>query len=326
MQAVLASTGELLGLEVELPWVARLAEEAAGGQPLSTDLDAATVRLRVEREQRMFDVSGWEVLGRGIWRRGAEVVVADACSSGFALRVSTEAGLPEITARWRPSPAQRLAQVLLPARSRLLVRQVLLQYPLLWWAGVQGRSPLHTSLLSVGGQCLLLAGPSGVGKSSLVVAEMEHGAHVCSDNLVVSDGHWAWGLVEPLRVVGGTGRAMPHGRREVAVQDRLLTGRPDVVVVLRRDPSAARPYLQPCTEERAQRVLIAGTYAAGELRRYWQLAGLLSLATGLGEPHPDVRRTSHDLTSRLPCVELALGSAIGPHMTDLRPRLQELSC
>lgn len=326
MRASLSSAGELLGMDVQVAWVARIVEQSVGGQPLGRDVDAATVRLRVERTHRLFDVTGWEVVGRNAWRRGHELVLENACSSGFALRVCLTSGIPEITARWRPTLGQRAAAVLLPGRFHLLVRQVLLQYPLLWWASCRGRAPLHTSLVAVAGQSLLLAGPSGVGKSSLVLAELSRGAQVCSDNLVVSDGHWAWGLVEPFRIAGGTGRKMPHGRREVSVGDRLMTGRPDVVVVLRRDPSAARPYVMPCDPDRAQRVLVSGTYAAGELRRFWQFAGLLALGTGLGEPHPDVGRRSRELTDRLPCVELALGDVPGPHITDLQQRLQELSC
>jgi hypothetical protein len=54
-------------------------------------------------------------------------------------------------------------------------------------------------------------------------------------------------------------------------------------------------------------VLVAGTYAAGELRRYWQFCATLALATGMGPAHPPVSEVAHDFAHRLPCVRARVG-------------------
>jgi len=54
----------------------------------------------------------------------------------------------------------------------------------------------------------------------------------------------------------------------------------------------------------AARELVAGTYMAGELRRFWSFAATLALATGAGPAHPDVCGMAALLASRLPCFEV----------------------
>jgi hypothetical protein len=56
----------------------------------------------------------------------------------------------------------------------------------------------------------------------------------------------------------------------------------------------------------AARELVAGTYMAGELRRFWSFAGTLSLATGTGPAHPDVSGIAASLADRLPCFEVRM--------------------
>ena len=48
-----------------------------------------------------------------------------------------------------------------------------------------------------------MRGPGGVGKSTLLAAELAGGGRATSDNLCVSDGREVWGLVEPLRLEVG---------------------------------------------------------------------------------------------------------------------------
>ena len=64
--------------------------------------------------------------------------------------------------------------------------------------------------------------------------------------------------------------------------------------------------VRPVRTERAARALIAGTYAAGELQRFWPLVAHLALA-GLGPVHPPIEETATRLTESLPCYELTLG-------------------
>jgi hypothetical protein len=97
--------------------------------------------------------------------------------------------------------------------------------------------------------------------------------------------------------------------------------RPDLVVVVRRGDG---PQVRTIDAETACRALVAGTYAAGELRRFWSLSAVLGLATGRGPVHPAVESTARTLTSQLPCLELELGHRPGPSLQEmLAPQLDQ---
>jgi len=109
---------------------------------------------------------------------------------------------------------------------------------------------------------------------------------------------------------------MPHGRREASVLYPAAELRPDRVVVPRR-VDHQRALLQPCEPGRATQALVAGTYAAGELRRYWSFDALLALATGRGPAHPGVSEVAAALAGRLPCFELLMPGRPGPWLTEV---------
>ncbi|MBV9447574.1 MAG: hypothetical protein JO345_16950 [Streptosporangiaceae bacterium] len=321
MRALLTTAGERVELSCAVPWIAGVLTEGAAGQLAAGDGTTPDVRVTVERGSAAFDVTGWRVLTRGAWSRPGQVMISDACSSGLDLLVT--AGQPglEVVARWRPSGKGRAAAAVLRSRARLLLRAVLLQYPALWWSQQRGRAPLHASVCGLGpadDRTVLLAGPGGVGKSTLVHGELLSGAISTCDNLCVSDGLDAWGVVEPLRLPAeahhGTGRRMPHGRREATWPRRADRMRPGRVVVLVRggEPGAA-----PCDPALAARYLVAGTYMAGELRRYWAFAATLALGTGLGGSHPPVLQIADTLSTRLPCVQVTLGDRPGAPLREL---------
>jgi hypothetical protein len=186
----------------------------------------------------------------------------------------------------------------------------------MWWAGARGRAPLHASAFSTGAVSPLLAGPGGVGKSTLLFRELAEGATAVGDNLCVADGSTVWGLVEPLRIEGGPGRRMPHGRREAPFPRRVREQVPDRVVVVRRG-SADRPVVRSCEPDAAARWLTAGTYMAGELRRYWGFAAALSLGTRVAAPHQPVGLMASNFTRRLPCIEVILGRLSGVRLSEL---------
>ena len=83
-----------------------------------------------------------------------------------------------------------------------------------------------------------------------------------------------------------------HGRRELAWDSQVPSLRPDLVVVLRRGDG---PRVRDVAPEVAQRALVAGTFAAGELRRFWTLTAVLGLATGVGPVLPAVEETAQRL-------------------------------
>lgn len=334
MRAELRTAGERVAVRCAVPRIADVLAEGAAGQlrALGTGDDTAAgtgrpdVQVRVERSKAAFDVTGWQVLTRGAWCRPGQVIVRDACSSGLDLMVTATGPTLDIVARWRPSATGRAAAALLRARGRLLIRAVLLQYPALWHSQQRGRAPLHASVYTgPGGQTVLLAGPGGIGKSTLVHGEIAHGAIATCDNLCVSDGRQAWGVLEPLRLpvglagAAGRGRRMPHGRREApwpARADRLL---PDQLVVLVRGGGGV-PAVTWCDPGEAARQLSAGTYMAGELRRYWAFAATLALGTGVGESHPAVHETAAALSAVLPCLKVVLGGRPGTPLRDMLTR------
>lgn len=286
------------------------------------------VRVVVEPGHRPFDTTGLRPVTRGVWSGEDAVVLDSVGGSGFSQswRIHTDAlggTRLEVRARWAPSPVERAAAAL-RSRADALRAQVLLHYPALWWAVTRGMAPLHVSCLEVDGAVVVLAGPGGVGKTTLVADALAHGARATCDNVAVSDGKVALGLREPLRLAvadGGsaTGARTTHGRRAMGWSGQVPELRPDLVVVVRRGDA---PLVRPVDPMTARRALVAGTYAAGELRRLWTLTAVLGLATGTGPVHPPVDAIAQRMTSALPCLELQLGRVPGlPLQTLLAPHL-----
>jgi hypothetical protein len=325
MRAELRTAGERIQVSCAHRRLSRVLTEGVVGQLTAARDEQPDVRVSVEDTAAAFDTAGWEVLTRDAWRRPGQVIIRNACSSGLDLLVTAAGPRLDVTARWRPPAAGRAASAVLRARSRLLIRAVLLQYPALWWSQQRGRVPLHASVCTMGaadGPTALIAGPGGVGKSTLVNAELACGALATSDNVCVSDGRAAWGLLEPRRVPAsehsGPGRRMPHGRREAPWPSRVDKLAPDLVLVLRRGNGPAAT-VAPCRPDEAARFLIAGTYMAGELRRYWAFAAALALGTGLGETHPQVAHVARSLSNDLPCHQVVLGDRPGTPLGSLLP-------
>jgi hypothetical protein len=331
MRAVVRTGGELIELNCQDRFLSGVLAEGLVAQFTDGDASRPDIRVTVENTVAAFDTHGWDVLTRDAWRRPGQVLVQNACSSGLDLLITTGSPTLEILARWRPLPAVRAASFVLRSRSRLLIRAVLLQYPVLWWGQQRGRSPLHASVCSVGkdhARSVLIAGPGGVGKSTMINAELEQGAVATSDNLCLSDGRTAWGLLEPRRVPAGEsenthGRRMPHDRREAPWRGRVHELVPEMVLVLQRGTTKTS-MSAACDPDEAARSLVAGTYMAGELRRYWAFASTLALGTGVGDIHPQVDQVARKLTASLPCREVTLGQRPVPTLERLlAPKLTD---
>lgn len=315
MRAGCHTVGLTVAMRCERKDVSELLTEALAGME-EPEPGQPALSLVVEPGSEPFAVAGWEPLTRGAWRNGTSVVLEDACSSGFDLLVVPDGGCLLVRARRRTGLRGRAAAVALHWRHHLLVRYALLQYPALFWAGVQGLAPLHVSAFTAGSGTVLLAGPGGTGKSTLMQTELAVGGCATSDNVCVSDGTDLHGLLEPLRIAGGSGRRMPYGRREVPWSDRAPSLRPDRALVLRRG-SGTEPELRAADPMTLARALVTGTYAAGELRRYWAFAATLALGTGLGPAHPPVTEVAATLAARLPCHELVLPGRPGVRIGDV---------
>jgi hypothetical protein len=324
MDAVLETAGERMQIISDIPWVDDLIAKAAPGELRHGDRVDTSVTVSVESKGHAFQSTAWEPLTRGAWRQRDEVVIEDVCSSGFDLHLSCKSGDAEFTFRWRPHLRGRAAELLLRSRFILLARAVLLQYPAMWQASNRGRVPLHASACTVGELRPLLVGPSGVGKSTLMALELESGGSAISDNLCVSDGITAWGLVEPMRVETGRRASMPHGRSEVPLPGRVPSLAPNLLVALRRGHEEAA-YLRPCGTATVARTLITGTYMAGELRRYWAFAATLTAGSELGPPHPPVEAVARQLASRLDSVEIVLPRQPGVRLAELLSQMEAIA-
>jgi hypothetical protein len=316
MRASLDTAGELLSIDCAPSWVADLLAEGAPNELRSPEATGSAVSIEVERSSQPFDTRGWDPLTRGAWRRDGEVVVHNACTAGFDLRLRCSDGRASFTYRWRPPARDLAAAWILRSRFHLLARAVLIQYPALWWAGTRGRAPLHASACATGASTPLLSAAGGAGRSTLIMEELRRGGRTTGDNLAVGDGVTLWGLVEPMRVEGGGGRRMPHGRQEVLLEERPSALVPDCLITIRRGNVDA-PTVTECSTEAAARSLVTSTYMAGELRRFWSLAAVLSAGTGAAPAHPPVEAVASEFADRLPCYSLVLSRARGTTLSDL---------
>jgi len=126
-----------------------------------------------------------------------------------------------------------------------------------------------------------------------------------------------------VRRPGQLGVAVEQGagveRREeplVRVDDERVAALDAVEPVAHRRRRQRRAAVRPIDAEEAARALEGGTYAAGELRRYWPFAASLALGTGLGPVHPPVPEGALEAASLLPCSELLLPTWTGLRLAD----------
>ena len=319
MHANMVQAGERLLVECGAPWLSRIFSEACGIALQPGTVGDPDVHLVITDDASPFTQKGWDPLTRRAYHRAGNLTLINACGSGFDLRITVGPCVSHakirVEARFRPPPKERAAALALRSRFHLLTRAVLLQYPALWVAGTRGRMPLHAAGLQTDAGVILLAGPGGVGRSTMLLQALDDNGRACSDNLCVSDGRAVHGLVEPVRIEGTGGRRMPHGRGEQDLPNRADVLIPDRVVVLRRADRGV-PVVRLITPKRAADVLTAGTYMAGELRRYWAFAGTLALATGRGPACPRIAEVANTF-ARLPAVEVTLGDRPCPSLVEL---------
>jgi hypothetical protein len=336
MPGSFVSAGERVVVDAGPAWARRLIDAALGlpppdpagpvdpvaqADPAGGPAGPATVRIRVQASRAPFPRDGLDPVTRGAYSDGRRTLLLDTGGSGFDILLvagDLVAGDEElsVTARYRPSVRTRAVNRLLPTRFRLLAGQVLVHYPLLWRAGWRARVPLHASVVHTRGGTLLLAGPGGVGKSTVLVRLLAEEAVATADNLCCADRTSCYGLVEPLRtdadLAAGArtsdgrvaGARTSHGRVERPLPARVPALSPDRIVLLERGPRTAVTVAGPAE---AARALVAGTYAAGELRRYWAFAATLALATGRGPAHPPIAEVAGGYADRLPCLRVRVG-------------------
>lgn len=327
MSVMVNTSGVDVGVESDLSWVSELLAECCGN---SIEVDGvgrsrpAQLHIRVTRLRQPFELTGLSPVSRSTWAADGRMVMRDVCTSGFDLQLTFHDARPVFEYRWRPPMPSRAAALSLRSRFHLLARAALLQYPAMWWASTQGAVPLHAPVLKSNGVAVLLAGPAGVGKTTLIMREVDRGASATSDNLSVTDGLRCWGVVEPVRAEGMIGRRMPHGRRETQLKQREDCLIPQLIAVLGRSPNGLA--MRRGSPRDAERSLVASTYMAGELRRFWGFAATLAGATDLGPAHPAVTDVAGTLSRRLPSIEVALPERHDVRISDVIDAADKPAC
>ena len=196
----------------------------------------------------------------------------------------------------------------------------LVYYPCWWWLEqTQDLHPIHAAGVLTDAGVTLLAGASGVGKSSLAVAlGAAPGARLLSDSFVVQRAADVYAVPEPvlldawsrqwlgsemdaLQVIAwqyGLGRGGYH----VPSARRADEGRAALLVFPRR---STETYLRPVTAERAHQRLSAVDLIINDLRRYWAFAAVLEQLVPGGLV---ARREAHlaKLVNAVPCYEMGL--------------------
>lgn len=199
----------------------------------------------------------------------------------------------------------------------------LVYYPVFWWLEhVRDTHPLHAGAVDTPHGGLLLAGPSGVGKSTLTAAlGAGDGAHLLSDTFVVHRGTELWAVAEPLLLdrwsmewLGEAGEALQGVEHNYALgrggysipRARYREHAAAAAVVLpRRAPEA---YVRRLDAAHALAQIDAYGDIVNDLRRYRPLAAVLELVAPSGLARARLR--SLEQLTAVPCYEVGLTAAL----------------
>lgn len=198
----------------------------------------------------------------------------------------------------------------------------LVYYPAFWVSEtLHGRHPIHAAGVVSEGGAVVLAGPSGVGKSTLSVALAAGGAAFLSETFLLHRGTEVWPVREPIllddfsrRWLGDAMAGLePLGRSFVFARNgyhRLAgladRGQATVLLLPRRAPQT---YVRPMAAEEAHRRLSASGQLIRDQRRYAAFAAAFESLAPLGlveRREQELRR----LTEGASCFELGLGPGL----------------
>jgi len=195
----------------------------------------------------------------------------------------------------------------------------LLYYPTFWLVERQGWHPIHAGAVELPNGIAVLAGPSGVGKSTTVTGlATTAGARLLSDTFLLHRGVDLRAVPEPLLLdersrawLGADARLLQHVRHRYGLgregyhlpADRLSAGGPARVLLF---PHRAKTqYLRPLATDHARGRLRAGDLIVNDLRRYWAFAAVLELL----DPTPLVAQREAslaELVANVPVYEIGL--------------------
>lgn len=198
----------------------------------------------------------------------------------------------------------------------------LVYYPCWWWLEhTRDIHPIHAAAVTTEAGAILLAGASGVGKSTLAVAlAMSPGARLLSDSFVLHHGDDVWAVREPIlldawsrRWLGDTAERLQSidgsfglKRRGYQLPSARLSdgGRAALLLFPRR---TSEPLVRRIAGEQAHHRLSAADLIINDLRRYWAFAAVLEQLQlgGLA-----ARREAHlaRLVADVACYDIGLTS------------------
>lgn len=197
----------------------------------------------------------------------------------------------------------------------------LVYYPCWWWLEqMRDLHPVHAAAVATDAGVVLLAGASGVGKSTLAVAlAMGSGARLLSDSFVLHDGPEIHAVQEPILLDASSRRWLGDRMRELQpieghfglnrrgyqlpAHRTVASGRAALLLFPRR---SEQTFTRRISAERARQRLSAADLIINDLRRYWAFAAVMEQLAPAGLM---ARREAQLLTlaAAVPCYEIGVG-------------------
>jgi len=168
----------------------------------------------------------------------------------------------------------------------------LLYYPCFWWLERHEHlHPIHAAGVEIDGGVVVLAGPSGVGKSTLSTGlASTPGAKLLSDTFLLHAGAATRPVREPLLLDAWSRSWIREGADLLRAiewryclnrngfhwpQERLSVGGPARLLLFPH--RALTHYVRPLSPAQAQGQIDAGNFIVNDLRRYWAFAAALEM-------------------------------------------------
>lgn len=227
--------------------------------------------------------------------------------------------------------SDRLRRLMSPGRIDAMRRRrfttlvyYMVYYPCWWWLEqVRDLHPIHAAGVEIDGRLILIAGASGVGKSTLSVAlAAQPTARFLSDSFVLQAGVDVCAVPEPVLLDEWSRQWLGPAMRTLEAIDypyvldrrgyqfpparRATSGRAALLVFPRRSPEA---YVRRLSPDQGHQRLSAADMIINDLRRYFAFGAVLEhLVPGGLVAHREANLAR--LTAEIPSYEMGLTSSM----------------